>query len=75
MSDAPPELVRGRWHLRAVGNGAVGFRSYPSFLQAYRAALPLLRDGHELEAIDERSLAEHRPGIPLGLRHGREFRR
>lgn len=56
---------RPRWHLRAAG--AVSLRSYASFLQAYAAALPLLRDGYELEAIDETALAEHRPGIPLGL--------
>lgn len=63
---------RPRWHLRAAG--AVSLRSYPSFLQAYRAALPLLRDGYELEAIDETALAEHRPGIPLGDRQQQERR-
>lgn len=63
---------RPRWHIRSAG--AISLRSYPSFLQAYHAALPLLRDGYELEAIDERALAEHRPGIPLGLRQQREQR-
>jgi hypothetical protein len=58
------EVDRPRWHLRI--DGAVSLRSWPSWLEAYRAALSLLADGYELELIDEQALAEHRRGVVIG---------